>query len=109
SQFPRAAIEAIGILLLIGFALVLHQNGRDLIAMLPVLGLLALGAQKLIPLLQQIYGGWSAVLSAQRSVDDVLTLLDFAPISAPSAEIRFAHQITLEGVSFAYEAQRHRP
>ena len=102
SMFPRVAIEAIGILLLVGFAMALSSSGRDLMAMLPTLGLLAIGAQKLVPLLQQIYSGWSSVASSQRSVDDVLGLLDFEPLPPPPETIPFADEIRLQDVGFAY-------
>lgn len=100
--FPRVAIEAIGILLLVGFALLLAKTGRDLRTMLPLLGLIAIGAQKLIPLLQQIYAGWSAVTGSQRSVDDVLGLLDFEPLPRSCEALAFDHVIEFDDVGFAY-------
>jgi ATP-binding cassette subfamily B protein len=100
--FPRLAVEAIGILLLVGFALMLTRTGHDLASMLPVIGLIAVGAQKLIPLLQQIYAAWSSVASTQKSVDDVLELLEFEPLPPPSGAIEFTREIRLADVGFAY-------
>lgn len=100
--FPRVAIEAIGILLLVGFALLLSNAGHDLRTMLPLIGLIAIGAQKLIPLLQQIYAGWSAVASSQRSVDDVLSLLQFQPQPQLGGTIEFSDRLRVLDVGFAY-------
>jgi ATP-binding cassette, subfamily B, bacterial PglK len=102
SMFPRVAIEAIGILLLVGFAFAMNRSGHDLTIMLPILGLLAIGAQKLVPLFQQIYAGWSSVTNNQRSVDDVLALLDFEPLPESVETIAFRHNIQLRGVDFRY-------
>jgi ATP-binding cassette, subfamily B, bacterial PglK len=102
SMFPRVAIEAIGILLLVGFALAMNRGGHDLASMLPVLGLLAVGAQKLVPLMQQTYAGWSSVMSSQRSVDDLLALLDFEPLPLSDDVIAFEDAIRLKAVGFSY-------
>jgi ABC-type multidrug transport system fused ATPase/permease subunit len=109
STFPRIAVEAIGTLLLVAFTMTLSSRGHDLVAMLPVLGLLAVGAQKLIPLLQQIYAGWSSVLSAQRSVDDVLSLLDFEPLPPTESTIEFDREVWIDNVAFAYGEPPGRP
>lgn len=102
SMFPRVAIEAIGILLLVGFAVTMSKSGHDLGSMLPILGLLAVGAQKLVPLMQQIYAGWSSVLSSQQSVEDLLALLEFEPLPATTEAIPFQETIQLKGVDFRY-------
>jgi ATP-binding cassette subfamily B protein len=108
-MFPRVAVEAIGILLMVGLVLYLSRASRDLMAMLPTLGLIAVGAQKLIPLLQQVYAGWSGVVTGQKSVDDVLGLLDFSPIAPPASPIEFRGEITLENACFSYPAAPERP
>lgn len=102
AAFPRVAIEAIAMLLMVAFALLMVRTGRDLMSMLPLIGLLAIGAQKLVPLLQQIYAGWSAVASNQQSVDDVLALLDFEPVPPLQETIEFQREIILQGVGYAY-------
>jgi ABC-type multidrug transport system fused ATPase/permease subunit len=104
STFPRVAIEAIGMLLLVGFAVYFSGSGRDFNTILPTLGILAVGAAKLMPLFQQVYAGWSAVLSGQASVDDVLDLLEYEPLPPPDLEaIPFRDEIRLQQVAFQYE------
>jgi ABC-type multidrug transport system fused ATPase/permease subunit len=101
--FPRLAVEAIGMLLLVGFAIAATRRGHALATLLPTVGAFALGAQKLMPLLQQVYAGWSAAINSQPSVDDVLDLLDFEPLPSSSADIPFRSAIRLERVDFAYD------
>jgi ATP-binding cassette subfamily B protein len=102
SMFPRIAVEAVGIVLLVGFALLYSGSGKDLVALLPMIGLLAMGAQRLIPLMQQVYTGWSAAVSSERSMDDVLALLDFHPEPASSGVVEFRNEIQMDQVSFSY-------
>ena len=74
--FPRYALEALGMvgLALIGSLLVLQQgNGINVI---PLLGALALGAQRLLPALQQVYASWAAIKGYSVAIEDVLLLLE---------------------------------
>lgn len=105
SGFPRLAIEAIGLLLLSGFAAFYGNTGKDFETLLPVLGALAVGAQKLLPLVQQIYNGWSSAVASQVAVTNVLDLLDYrAPTAGDSPEIHFHGEIRLRDVGFHYSA-----
>lgn len=74
--FPRFALEALGIIgiALIGF-LLLSQKGSE-VAVIPLLGGMALGAQRLLPALQQIYSGWAALKSYNAAIEAVLSMLD---------------------------------
>ena len=59
--FPRYAVEALGLvaIALLGGLLVLQQGAGA--SVIPLLGALALGAQRLLPSLQQLYGSWSSL------------------------------------------------
>jgi ATP-binding cassette subfamily B protein len=54
----------------------LSSDDRGLSNTIPILGALAIGAQRLLPLIQQAYSNWSAVLSGRASVQDAMDLLD---------------------------------
>lgn len=104
STFPRVAIEAIGMLLLVGFAVYFSGSGHNFNTILPTLGILAVGAAKLMPLFQQVYAGWSAAHSGQASVDDVLDLLEYEPLPLPDLDaIPFQEAIRLQKVAFHYD------
>jgi ATP-binding cassette subfamily B protein len=43
---------------------------------IPILDTLALGSQRLLPALQQVYGGWALICAYRFAVVDVLAMLD---------------------------------
>ena len=102
-SFPRMAVEAIGMLMLLGLAVYFTSKGDGLTGLLPLLGVLAVGSAKLMPLVQQIYAGWSTVAASQASVNDVLALLDYEPPSQqPPEAVSFSERIRLENIEFRY-------
>lgn len=73
---PRFAVEAVGMVLIAIFAYVLSRQAGGLADALPMLGALALAAQRMLPALQQSYAAWSNISGNQASVNDTLDLLD---------------------------------
>ena len=110
-QAPRFVIEACGMVMIAGLALVLSTGTGGLVAALPVLGALALGAQRLLPLLQLIYNGWTQIAGNRQVLFDVLAILDL-PIddrytaSDETISLPFEREISLNGVSFRYGEDR---
>jgi len=103
---PRYAMEALGMVLIasLAYGMSLQQGGMG--AALPVLGALALGAQRLLPALQQAYQYWSNLTGDHASLIDALALLDQplpedASLGAPEPLI-FQEAICLEAVRFRY-------
>jgi ATP-binding cassette, subfamily B, bacterial PglK len=108
NQAPRYAMETLGMILVAGLAYSLTHKSGDVGAALPILGALGLGAQRLLPLLQQMYGNWSYVSGSRGSLGDVLALLDqplpediAEPISSP---LVFLDAVTFENVRFRYDS-----
>lgn len=101
---PRYLIEAVGMVLLAVLALALSSGERGVAVALPVLGALALGALRLLPLLQQLYQAWVS-LAANRSIaGEVLSLLSLPTKAemAPAAPLPFRREIRIEQLSFRY-------
>lgn len=73
---PRFAMEAIALALIAVFAYALSRQSEGVVAGLPVLGVFVLGAQRLLPVLQQSYASWASVIGAQASLVDLLEFLD---------------------------------
>jgi ATP-binding cassette, subfamily B, bacterial PglK len=73
---PRYGIEALGTLLIAALAYWLARQPGGVASAIPVLGALALGAQRLLPILQQAYSSWSQIRGGQASLQDTLALLD---------------------------------
>jgi ABC-type multidrug transport system fused ATPase/permease subunit len=107
SAAPRFVVEGIGMILIAVMALALSARPDGLVGAIPVLGALALGAQRLLPLLQQIFVGWSAYMTQGASLRDVLTTLSLpeAPhlaATGPSQPLPFRREIRLDSVGFSY-------
>lgn len=103
---PRYAMEGLGMILIALFAYSFSKQSGGIGAALPVLGALALGAQRLMPLLQQLYGNWSVVAGSQGILKDVLDLLDqpvpnHAQDPSPSP-LNFSNEICFVNVYFRY-------
>jgi ATP-binding cassette subfamily B protein len=109
SSSPRYGMEALGMLLIAALAYSLAQQANGIGKAIPILGALALGAQRLLPVLQQAYGAWTQMNSGQVSLKDTLELLD-QPLpdyaNHPIAEkLPFNHTITLNQLDFRYSLQ----
>ena len=103
---PRPAMEALGMVLIAALAYAFAQQSDGMARVIPVLGALAVGAQRILPVLQMVYGSWSGIQGSQASLKDTLELLDqplpeYAdrPMAKP---LPFRQHITLNQVSFRY-------
>ncbi|HEX8191437.1 MAG TPA: ABC transporter ATP-binding protein [Allosphingosinicella sp.] len=104
---PRFVIEAAGIVIIAAAALMLAGREGGFAAALPVLGALALGAQRLLPLVQQIYYAWSSIRGNRTVTQDILRLL---ALPAPAADdqddaaapLPLEREIRLDAVRFTY-------
>lgn len=108
STSPRYGMEALGMILIAGLAYTLAQQSDGITKAIPVLGALALGAQRLLPVLQQGYAAWSGIKGGQASLQDTLRLLDqplpeYANQPAPQP-ISYRQSISLNELSFRYAA-----
>jgi ATP-binding cassette, subfamily B, bacterial PglK len=110
SLAPRYLVEGAGIVMLALLTLYLAGRAGGVVAAIPVLGALAVGAQRLLPLLQQAYNGWSSFAGNRQMLADVVELMQ-APIvtSTPrdraTAPVPFKRDIALDRVSFHYESR----
>lgn len=104
---PRFIIEAAGAALIAALALIVSQREGGLAGALPILGALAFGAQRLLPLVQQVFLGWTFARGNWSTVADVLRLLSL-PMSRhfeadPDREpLPFRSEIRLNDVCFTY-------
>ena len=104
--FPRYMMEAVGLCLIGGVAYGLTSRHGGMATALPLLGALALGAQRILPALQQTYSAWATIKAYKSAVEAVVDSLEqplpqgaFATIPTP---LSLQQQIRFEQVSFAY-------
>lgn len=108
---PRFAIEAISMVLISVLAFFLVSQSDNIAIVVPILGVLAVGAQKLLPLFHNIYYSWVRIVGVQSSLTDVLDLLeqsipDYMEEASPKL-VQFKHSIEINKLSFSYSL--HNP
>lgn len=103
---PRFVIETVAMVLIAAIAYGLSHQREGFASALPVLGALALGAQRLLHAVQAAYGAWAGLAGSKASLADALDLLDQPP---PPAKFRaaieplsFDREIRFRNVDFRY-------
>jgi ATP-binding cassette, subfamily B, bacterial PglK len=103
SQAPRYVVESLGLVLIAVVAYVLiFIMGRsgDVVV---TLGALGLGAQRMLPILQQTYWSFSQISGGKKALKDVIGLIsDKGPDSLGYSKISFNNRISLSKISYAY-------
>lgn len=106
---PRPVMESLGILLIAALAYSLSLQDGGISAFLPVLGALALAAQRLLPALQQLYGAWASIAGNHASLADTIELLNQPLLVAPSQSapvpLVIQDSIQFKAVRFRYASE----
>jgi len=107
-QSPRYFMDAVAMVLIAGLAYGLSRRAGGVATALPVLGTLALGAQRLLPTLQQSYTSWAGIVGSNASLTDVLAMLDqpLPPevLSPAPPPLPFRDAVRFVGVRFRYDS-----
>jgi ABC-type multidrug transport system fused ATPase/permease subunit len=105
---PRYVMEALGMVLIASLAYTLSTQAGGIATALPVLGALAVGAQRLLPALQQGYSSWASIAGNHASLADIVELLQqplptelLQPAPAP---LHLQSTIRLDSVRFRYSS-----
>jgi ABC-type multidrug transport system fused ATPase/permease subunit len=111
SASPRFAVEALGMVLIAGlayFITVTVDDRESANSAIPLLGAMALGAQRILPLLQQIYSAYVSLKGNQSNIEDALGLLNqplgIGLTNTVGDPMNFERSIELRDVSFRYKA-----
>lgn len=107
---PRFAIEAAGMVIIAVLAYFLITRSNNAGQVLPMLGTFVLGAQRLLPSMQLVYGNWALILSNLAGAEVVLQALE-APLGPewnqpPVRRLPFDRTIVFKDVSFRYAADQ---
>ena len=105
---PRYVVESAGVAMIALLALYMAFQPGGVLAAIPVLGALALGAQRLLPLLQIVYVGWSQFVGSFDLIIDVIQLTQAPVVGSVERDPReapksFKRDIVFSGVGFCYQ------
>ena len=105
---PRFVVESVGMVLIAALAYQLSLQAGGLTTALPVLAALALGAQRLLPALQNMYSAWATIVATQATLKDALELLTQHSVQEQDptsvVPLPFSKDIRFEEVRFRYSA-----
>lgn len=101
---PRYVLEGAAIAAIAAATLLITPEVGSRAEVLPVLGTLAVGAQRLLPLLQQAYHSWSQLSGNARDVLQLLAAIEapVQPIKTEPARLNVRGQIEIDHVSYRY-------
>ncbi len=103
---PRYLMESLGMVLIAALAYALSRQPGGVATALPVLGALAIGAQRLLPALQQIYSSWASIAGSRASLADTIEMLDqLLPrelLQPTPPQLPFQEAIRFAAVRFRY-------
>jgi ABC-type multidrug transport system fused ATPase/permease subunit len=106
SVVPRHLIEAIAMVGIAVVAFSLAQASNDASATVTALGVLALCAQKILPVIQQVYFALSTIRGGQATLKDTLNMMqNQKSIHSGVQKLQFDKYIDLINVSYRYGNQ----
>jgi ABC-type multidrug transport system fused ATPase/permease subunit len=105
SATPKYILEAVGMLMICTVAFVLSRGESKLLGAVPVLGALAMGAQRLLPAMQAAFGSYAAIAVNTYGLDRLVDVLTSVQAPKPSVFVSacgVVNQIDFEKVEFRY-------
>jgi ATP-binding cassette, subfamily B, bacterial PglK len=105
SAFPRISIEAAVICFIAGFVAISTLIGDGSAQSVPVLGLFAYAALRIMPALNGIVSSLNAMRFGRAALDDIQAdlTLPIPPATPEVDRLRFDRELRLSGVEFRYE------
>ncbi len=103
---PRYLMESLGMMLIAILAYIYVGNANEVSNVIPALGLLALGIQRILPVAQQFYNAWTSLRGCQGTLVNVLLRLEkplppFNSLDAPK-QLEFKSSFAFDSVYFRY-------
>ena len=106
---PKYILECLGIILIILLILFLNLSSRpNDLGIIPIVGTIALGAQKLLPAMQQSYNSWAILGYNFLSIIEILTLLNLNSNKNNQKLIKsniniFSNNLKFDKIEFTYD------
>lgn len=104
---PRNILELLGMIVITLIAYFYSLNEGGILLVLPLLGVMALSAQRMLPMLQQIFWSWSSIRSHQSALEDVVGILGFKNLDgyqdfSKNLIFKKFEKVELKNISFSY-------
>ncbi len=102
---PRHVIELVVVLIAVGVILLLSDRPGGVAGALPAIGVVALGLQRLLPLLNASHAGWKLFQANADVLEDTLRLMHrpALPVVGHAAPLAFRHAIELRDVTLRHD------
>ena len=106
---PRYVVEGFGISLIAIFSAWLAISYENAIDFIPVLGVLALGAQRLIPQIQNVYTSWANITMSQKGLADLKQILESNknPSKIENSNVSLKHFIEINSLDYSFERDKN--
>ncbi|MDH5719756.1 MAG: ABC transporter ATP-binding protein/permease [Spirochaetia bacterium] len=106
---PKFLMEFVGMMMIALLAYSSYVYSGSINSVLPTLGALALGAQRMLPVLQQGYSAWVNIKNSQASFSDILSSLE-KPLPSRTQyfhkdPLPFSEKIQLRNLAFRYQKE----
>ena len=109
SMSPRFLVEAIGLIFIafISYFTISNRLGGNLSNAIPLLGVMAMAAQRMLPILQTLYLSYTTIKGNQKSIDDAINVLSKtktikSTVHNFSNRLLFKNKIILSDIGFKY-------
>lgn len=104
STVPRLVIEPLGMISIVLVAWFFFSDYESSV-LIPTLGVIALSAQRLLPMLQQGFSSWALLTGSKFSVFDALNLMGSPTVASdvkPTVPVKFESSVAIRNVTFRY-------
>jgi ABC-type multidrug transport system fused ATPase/permease subunit len=105
SATPKYILEAVGMLMICTVAFILSRGESKLLGAVPVLGALAMGAQRMLPAMQTAFGSYSSIAVNMYGLDRLVDVLTSQQAPQPPPGINASGvvtQVAFNNVVFRY-------
>lgn len=103
---PRFILESVGMISLASFGFFISIKSDNPSDIFPLLGAIALGSQRLLPCLQQIYSAWSALNGYRTAITNVLNTLELkSKLYSPTSitPLKLKKSVDFTALSFKHQ------
>ena len=105
AESPRIIVESIGMIMLILLAIILALQYEKTSQVLPIIGVIALAAQRLLPMMQITYQSYVTLKASMVSLIEIIGILETPVMPEKNKEnkIKFKKDIVIENLKYKYD------